>query len=315
MEADEVNRIAVVGFGLMGHGIALEFAMAGYDVRVHSRSDAGLERGMRRVEDTIGRLEALGRARAGDGRQALRKLQPTTGLAHAVESADVVVESVYEDLELKREVLAEIDRLAPQRTILASNSSTFVPSSLAPATARPDRVIGAHYINPPYLVPMVEVTPSAETSESTVQTLADLLRRIGKHPVVLRKEAPGFIASRLQGALLREAPWIVENGVASAQDVDEVIRSSIGRRWAVAGVFEVLDLAGWDLMHAVASSLFPHLASSPEVPNVLAERVKRGELGVKSGRGFNEWTPESAEALRHRIAQGLAKLDEWSSAG
>ena len=312
MKVDEISQVAIIGAGLMGHGIALEFALAGYHVHLHSRSKASLERGLRNIQDSLHRLEALGKVTSGQVEEALPNIRSTTTLQLAVREADVVFESVYEDLDLKRQVFRKLDELCPGRTILASNSSALMPSEYASATRRPDRVIGAHYINPPFLVPLVEVVPSAHTSASTIQSLTNLLIRVGKRPVVLNREVPGFVSSRLQGALLREALWIVENGVATAQDVDVVIKSSIGRRWAVAGVFEVLDIAGWDLIQAYATVLFPHLASSTRVPAVLNERVERGELGVKTGKGFNEWTPESAEALKQRIAQALVQIDQWS---
>ena len=312
MTANEIGRVSVIGAGLMGHGIALDFALAGYDVSMHSTSQDSLQRGVRSIEESLARLQALGRITEPEADTALTRVNTTTSMEAAADDADLVVESVYEDLEVKRAVFGELDRLCSDRTVIASNSSTLMPSTYSDATKRPDRVIGAHFINPPFLIPLVEVVPSAETSASTIQTVTQMLNSMGKRPIVLKREAPGFVASRLQGALLREALWIVENGVAGAQDVDTAIKTSIGRRWAVAGVFEVLDIAGWDLMQAYASALFPHLASGAEVPAVLNEKVEGGELGVKTGKGFNEWTPESAEALRQRIAAALVEIDRWS---
>ena len=205
---------------------------------------------MRSIEVSLARLQALGRVSETEADAVLTRVNTTVSMEAAADDADVVVESVYEDLELKRAVFGELDRRCPVHTVFASNSSTLMPSTYAGATERPDRVVGVHFINPPFLVPLVEVVPSAETSASTIQTVTQLLTQMGKRPIVLKRDAPGFVASRLQGALLREALWIVENGVAGAQDVDVAIKTSIGRRWAVAGVFEVLDIAGWDLMQA-----------------------------------------------------------------
>ena len=311
MNADEIRRIAVVGAGLMGHGIAQEFALAGYEVRLVSRKEASLQKALESIRDNLERLSKLGivtRERAGP---VPSSIHTTTVLEEAVEDVDVVIESVFEDLELKQQVFRQLDGLCPERTLLASNTSSFMPSSLAARVRRRDKVVGTHYINPPYLVPLVEVVRGEETSDETVEAISELLTKVGKRPVVQR-EAPGFVASRLQAALLREALWLVENGVASPQDVDTVIKTSLGRRWAVAGVFEVLEIAGWDLVLAIASGLFPHLASAPEAPRVLKERVERGELGLKTGKGFYEWTPESAAALKQRIAEALARIDRWS---
>ena len=296
----------------MGHGIALEFALHGYDVCLHSRSQASVENGLAKVRDSLARMAGLGVVSPEEASSALSRLRPNTLLKKAVRDADVVVESVYEDLELKQQVFQLLDEHCPEHAILASNTSTLMPGRLVSRTRRPDRVLVAHYINPPYLVPLVEIVPGAETSDATVDTMRRLLAGIGKRPIVLQREVPGFVASRLQAALLREALWLVENRVAGPQDVDAAIKDSLGRRWAVAGVFEVLELAGWDLLLAIASELFPHLASTQEAPEPLKERVALGEVGVKAGKGFYDWTPESAEALRQRIAEALVRIERWA---
>ena len=311
MDIDDIRRIAVVGPGLMGHGIALEFTLAGYEVDIHSHSDESLARADTRIRESLDLLVRLGRTSREEADAAPENIHASVDLKQAAGDADVVIESVYEDMALKQEIFRRLDEVCPERTILASDTTALMPSKLASGTQRPDRVLVAHYINPPYLVPFVEVVPGPETSNQTTDTVLGLLKGIGKQPIVLGKKVPGFVASRLQIALLREALWLVENGVASAQDVDTAIKTSIGLRWAVAGVFEVLELAGWDLLSAVADGLMPHLANSSDAP-LLREKVDRGELGVKSGRGFYDWTPDSAEALRDRIAEALVKIQEWS---
>lgn len=311
MEVDAVSRIAVVGAGLMGHGIALEFALAGYDVRLQSRSQKSLDAAASRIDESLNRLVDLGKVSRGQAGPVPAAIRMTTDLGEAAADADVAIESVYEDLELKRQIFRDLDALCPERTILTSNTSTLMPSTLASATQRLDKVLVTHYINPPVLVPLVEVARGEDTSDETLTTVTGLLKKVGKQPVVVAKEVIGFIASRLQGALLREALWLVENGVATAEDVDVTIKSSLGRRWAVAGVFEVLEIAGWDLVLLIDSILFPELASSPEVSPVMKEMVARGDLGLKSGKGFYDWTPESAEALRQRISEALVRIDQW----
>ena len=204
-----------------------------------------------------------------------------------------------------------MDKICPDRTVLASTTSTLMPSDLASATQRPDKVLVAHYVNPPYLVPLVEVVPGEATSEETVNAVRDLLTVIGKRPVVLRQELPGFVSVRLQWALLREAMSLVQRGVVSPQDVDLILRDSLGRRWSAAGVFETLELAGWDLISAVASRVVPDLESSTAVPRLLYEKVERGELGVKTGKGFYDWTPETTECLRRRITHALVGIEGW----
>jgi 3-hydroxybutyryl-CoA dehydrogenase len=165
-------------------------------------------------------------------------------MAEMVAEADFVVEAVFEDLALKRSVFADLDRLSPERTILSSNTSSFMSSQLASATGRPDKVVVANWWNPPYLLPLVEVVRGPDTSDDTIETTRALLTKAGKRPVVLQKESLGFIGNRMQFALLREAVSIVERGIASPEDVDAVVTNSFGRRLAVAGPLEVFDLAG-----------------------------------------------------------------------
>ncbi len=312
MTIEHVRRIAVVGAGVMGHGIAQEFALAGYAVYLHARTDASLQTALTNIRANLTRLMDLGVITQEQAATVSTKLSLQVDLASAVAQADIVIESVYEDAALKREIFQALDTLCPPHTILASNTSTLPLSQFATGTRRPDKVIVAHYANPPYLIPVVELVRGPETSDETVQILVALLERIGKRPIVVQKEVPGFILNRLQGALLREALWLVEQGIASPQDIDSAIRNSIGRRWAVAGVFEIFELAGVDLLAAIAAGLFPHLATTVETPKILQERVARGELGVKTGQGFYTWTPESAEALRRRIAHALITIEQWS---
>jgi len=294
----------------MGHGIALEFALAGYDVRLQSRNDASLAKGIAGIRDSLERLISLGVVGRQRAEGVPETIATTTSLEGAVDGVDVVIESVYEELAIKQDLFSRLDGLCPKSTVLASNTSGFMPSDLAAKMKHRERVVVAHYINPPFLVPLVEVVPSEETSSETVEALCDLLRGIGKAPIVLKREVPGFVTSRLQTALLREALWLVENGVATAQDVDAAIKTGLGRRWAVAGVFEVLELAGWDLLSVIANGLMPHLSASESAP-ALDRMVEQGKLGAKSGQGFYEWTPESAEAMKRRIAEALVRIDSW----
>ena len=293
----------------MGHGIAIEFALAGYDVRLHSRSEESLERARGMIRNSLERLHDLGRVSEQQAEAVPGLVRMSTDLADVVSNADLVIESIYEDIDAKTHLFAQLDDLCPDRTILASNTSSFLPSRLAVATTRPDKVISAHFLNPPFFVPLVEVVPTAQTSEETTSVVMELLTSLGKQPILVEREVPGFVASRLQMALLREALWLVENQVASAEDVDKAISAGLGRRWAKAGVLQVLEVAGWDLISRVAADVFPHL-SNEDVPALLLEMVERGDIGVKAGKGFYDWTPEKAEELRRRIAQGLVEIDK-----
>ena len=293
----------------MGHGIAIEFALAGYDVRLHSRSEESLERARGMMRDSLGRLRDFGRVSDQRAEAVPGLVRMSTDLAEVVGDTDLVIESIYEDIDVKTELFGRLDELCPDRTILASNTSSFLPSRLAAATTRPDKVINAHFLNPPFFVPLVEVVPTEETSEETTSAVMELLTSLGKQPILVEREVPGFVASRLQMAVLREALWLVENNVASAEDVDRAISAGLGRRWATAGVLHVLEVAGWNLISRVAADVFPHLSNADD-PALLREMVERGDSGVKAGKGFYDWTPEKAEELRRRIATGLVEIDK-----
>jgi len=215
---------------------------------------------------------------------------------------------VFEDLALKQEVFRQLDALCAPEAVLASNSSTLMPSWLVPSASRGPQVLVAHYFNPPHLLPLVEIVRGPATSDESTFLVRDLLRSIGKQPVILAREVPGFIANRLQTALWREALSLVESGVATADDVDTVVRGSFGRRLAFAGPLEVVDLAGLDVISAVMRQLLPDIASSTAVSPLLADAVVRGDLGVKSGRGIYDQPAAAADELRTRMAQGLILL-------
>jgi 3-hydroxyacyl-CoA dehydrogenase len=312
MSEGTIRQIAVVGAGLMGHGIALELAAHGYDVSLHDQSATQLERAREGIAVGLARLAECGRIAPDAAIMAPARIAMSTDLHDAVSGADLVIEAVFEQLDLKLALFQDLDCWTPAHAILASNTSTFMPSLLAAATRRPDRVIVAHYFNPPHLLPLVELVRGEQTSDATVEVLRDLYRGIGKSPAVVQREAPGFVGNRLQMALLREALAIVDAGIASPADVDTIIRSSFGRRLSVAGVFEVFEAAGWDVTLAVAEQLFPVIDRGSEPPPSLRQKVARGELGLKSGKGFYAWTPEEASALRGRISNGLAAIASLS---
>jgi 3-hydroxybutyryl-CoA dehydrogenase len=313
VDASQIERIAVVGAGLMGHGIAQEFALAGYEVRLNDRTDDLLSRAVDNIRGNLQRLSSLGRVEPDRIEPALGRITPTSNLAEAVSGAELVIETIFEDLAAKHELLRSLETLCPAETILASNTSSFMPSRLAEALSRPERLVIAHYFNPPYLIPLVEVVPGPSTSKGTVATLVELLEKVGKKPVFLGREATGFVANRLQMALFREALAIIAQGIAEPEDVDRVVKYGFGRRLAAAGPFEIFDLAGLDTILAVASQILPAIAGAgpaqDPIPELLRRNVERGNLGVKTGRGFHDWTPEAAEELRGRLTSALLRAD------
>ena len=311
MNTDDIQKVAIVGAGLMGHGIALEFSLAGYQVRLSDLTDDALEKAIARIQENLQMLQEHGVLRPGQAETVCGNIQTTASLEAAVRDAEIVIESIAENLDQKRSVFGQLDALCPSHTILATNSSSFMPSQLASATKRPERVLGAHYFNPPFLIPLVEIIRGPRTADATAQAVYGLMKKVGKSPVIVQKEMPGFIGNRIQAAVWREILSLVAEGVASPQEIDQVVKTSIGRRWSVAGPFEVTELAGLDLKQSVLRELLPSLASDHEVSPILNDKVDCGELGVKTGKGFYDWTPEESKALRERIARALVEIDRW----
>lgn len=301
----EIAHIAVIGAGLMGHGIAQEFATAGYEVHLHDVTDEKLETAHAQIEKNLGMLAKNALIAKEDIGSTLQRIQPSTELAAVAENADFVVEAVTENLALKQQIFEKLDAICQPHTILASNTTALMPSQIGANTQRKAQILNTHYFNPPYLIPLVELIRSPHTSDETVSVTFELLTAIGKTPALIEKEAPGFVGPRLQAALIREAFSIVEQGIASAETVDLVVRNSFGRRLSTAGPFEVFELAGWDLVLAAFEELYRDLNSSPDINPLLREMVNAGKLGVKSKEGFYNWTDDRLQALRDRMNRAL----------
>ncbi|WP_207482388.1 3-hydroxyacyl-CoA dehydrogenase family protein [Arenibaculum pallidiluteum] len=293
-------RIGIIGAGLMGHGIAQAFAVAGYQVDIHER-DAGRRSGI--VGRIRGNLLELGQ----DG-AAADLVRPCDTLETTVRDADIVFEAVPENLELKQRIFAAVEDAAPPHALLASNTSVIPITRIIEPLRNRARALGAHWWNPPYLIPLVEVIQTAETSEATIAAMIQLLTSIGKMPVHVRRDVPGFIGNRLQHALWREAIALVQNGVCDAETVDTVVKASFGRRMAVLGPLENADLVGTDLTLAVHEYVLADLDRTPGPLPLLRELVATGRLGMKAGAGFRTWSEEQQAELRTRLALHLHRL-------
>ena len=310
LSTDKLTKIGVIGAGLMGHGIALNFALHGYEVYLNDTTQEALDTSLVNIQQSLATMIKVGLASNSDIKSVPEKIHMSTSLDKTVNDVDFVIEAVFEDMDIKKKLFNQLDTLSPERTILSSNTSSFMSSQLASATNRPDKVVVANWWNPPYLLPLIEVVRGPQTSDNTIAKTVSLFKDIGKQPVVLQKESIGFIGNRMQFALLREAISVVEQGIASAEDVDLVVKSSFGRRLALAGPFEVFDLAGWDTISHIIDELFPVIESSPRSPKLISEKVTNGNFGVKSGAGFYEWSHENVEAFRDKISSGLAMIDQ-----
>jgi 3-hydroxybutyryl-CoA dehydrogenase len=293
-------KIAVVGAGLMGHGIAQVFALAGHDVTITDTVVKNLDTVQARVAANLRDL--------GDDESAAARVTPCAELAGAVRDADYVVEAVLENLQLKQKLFAEIERHVRPDTILASNTSVIPITAIMSELGKRDRALGTHWWNPPYLVPLVEVIETQWTSPQVVAWTMDLHASAGKKPAHVKKDVPGFIGNRLQHALWREAVSLVENGICDAATVDAVIKASFGRRLAVLGPLENADMVGTDLTLAIHDTVLPAIENRPGSSPYLQELVANGKLGFKSGEGFRKWSPEQQAALRTKVMQYLKAM-------
>ena len=311
MNVNEISCIGVIGAGLMGHGIAVQFAIRGYDVFLHDTTEENLQRGMTDVANTLDILKQNNLIDDSTAMDACKRIHTNISLAASVADVGLVIEAVFEDLDLKQRIFSELDDHCQPDAVLTSNTSSFMTSQLAPSTQRPDKVVVANWWNPPYLVPLVEVVRGPETSDDTISLTKGLFEAVGKQPIVLQKESLGFIGNRMQFALLREALSIVDKGIATPEDVDAVVKTSIGRRLAVAGPLEVFDLAGWDTISHICDELFPDLNTSQKNFPILQNMVTRGDYGVKSGKGFYDWDDEAVASLRRRLTHALSSIDQF----
>jgi 3-hydroxybutyryl-CoA dehydrogenase len=290
-------RIAVIGAGLMGHGIAQVFALAGHDVTIYDSIAASL--------DTIKARILINLKDLGDDQKAVERVTPVSDLVQAVGNADYVVEAILEDLPLKQKLFAEIESYIRPDTILASNTSVIPITRIMEGLKQRERALGTHWWNPPYLVPLVEVIETQWTSRPALDFTMKLHAAAGKKPAHVKKDVPGFIGNRLQHALWREAVALVEHGICDAETVDTVIKSAFGRRLAVLGPLENADMVGTDLTLAIHRTVLPDIDSRPRPSPYLEKLVKDRKLGFKSGEGFRKWSPEQQAALRSKVLQHL----------
>lgn len=305
----QVQRVTVIGTGMMGPGIAYCFAVAGKSVTLVGRSQAGLERGSSAFEHILSDLSAEGLLSTSEAGEVRNHLALTSDLEAAVGEADLVIESIVEDLSEKRRLFAHLDKLCPENTVITSNTSGLRITDISAEMTHPERAAATHFWLPPHLIPLVEIIQGDRTSDETVQLLRQTLAKIDKQPVVVRKDVLGQLGVRLLAAITREAMAIVQNGIATAEDVDTAVKAGFGRRFPVYGPLDHADIAGLDLVLAVHSYLCADLYNNSEPVPLLADKVARGELGARTGRGFHDWsTRDSAQVERARDQFLMARL-------
>jgi len=295
------EQIAVIGAGLMGHGIAQVFALAGHMVTVYDPSAEALATLRDRIRANLSDL--------GQDTKAADLVFPVEELGQCVASADVVFEAGPENLGFKQKLFEQLQLLAPEHAILASNTSVIPITQIMRGLRTGHRALGTHWWNPPYLVPLVEVIKTPDTDPALAQRMFDLLAAAGKTPAMVQKDVPGFIGNRLQHALWREAIALVADGVCDAQTVDTVVKASFGRRLPVLGPLENADLVGIELTRAIHETVLPAIDRTPGPSPYLQKLINEGKLGMKSGEGFRTWTAEQQADLRARVLTHLKAMN------
>ncbi|MFL0194985.1 3-hydroxyacyl-CoA dehydrogenase family protein [Clostridium sp. WILCCON 0269] len=306
----DIKNIAVLGTGTMGNGIAYLCAESGLNVNMFGRSDASLERGFKGIKANLQRVEESGKIDEHASQKILSRIKAVKTIEEAAKGADFVIECIAEDLEIKQKVFSKLDKICSPEVILASNTSGLSPTDIAANTKHPERVVIAHFWNPPQFIPLVEVVPGKHTSSETADVTMEWVQVIGKTGVRMEKECLGFIGNRLQLALLREALYIVEQGFATAEEVDKAIEYGHGRRLPITGPLCSADLGGLDIFNNISSYLFKDLCNYTESSKLLKSKVDSGNLGSKTGKGFYNWTPEFLEKKQNERVQLLMKFLE-----
>lgn len=293
----KINNVAVLGAGTMGHGIAGLAALASWNVVLCDISEECLAKALVKIKESLDEMERFGELKGNSPSAAMEKIKCVISIREAVASADLVIECLPENLAFKQRVFKELDEICPPDVILATNTSGLSPTAIAKDLYHPERVVVAHFWNPPQLIPLVEIVPGEKTGKDVVDMTMEWVRFLGKQPVRLNRECPGFIGNRLQLALLREALYIVEQGYADIEEVDKSMIYGHGRRLGVTGPFCSADMGGLDIFNNISAYLFPDLSDASEPSRLMQNIVEDGNLGMKSGKGFYNWTPEMKEKM------------------
>lgn len=286
------ENIAVLGAGTMGHGIAQLFAWHGFNVALYDPNPEALRMAREKISSNVILMQEQGES-PGSPKIMESLVLYTSELTEAVSASDLIIETAWENLDIKLKLFRQLAPVIKPQAIIASNTSTFGLETLAQHQPFANRMIITHFFNPAPIVPLVEIVRLSITSQGIIEQVIELLTHCGKVPVLLKRDIPGFIANRLQAAVLREACYLLENGVADAEQIDTAMKEGPGMRWALKGPFEIADLGGLDIWGKVAARLFPLLDTRQEEPDSIRDKVREGKLGLKSGNGFYDYVNES----------------------
>jgi len=291
------EKIVVIGTGTMGEGIAQTFAQNGFNVRLIARRDEPLARALGQIKQNVQQFIEFGLIKE-PADAVLGRIQGmmTTDMAQAVAGCTYCVETVQEKLDLKKPLLAALQAADPE-LIIGSNTGSFTMDTLAEGLPRPDKLIGIHYFNPAHIIPLVEIHRGSACSDATFEETKRLMEASGKKIAIVAKEMPGFIVNRVMGAITREIHYILDEGICTPEDVNTAIKSSTGFRFACLGPMEVDDMIGLDVSATVSGRVFPGLSNATGPSRLLVEKVERGELGIKSGKGWYDYSGKTREEV------------------
>lgn len=302
------TNIAVIGAGTMGHGIALVCALGGKTVRLVDINTEALAKARDKMRQSLQLLADNGLAPTEKSDTILESIYYTNNTQEGIADAELIFEAVPENVSLKQSIYEQLEKFAPRDAVFASNTSGIPINTLAAMTHRADRFIGTHFFQPGHLVPLVEVIQGDNTPDELVRALLAFLSGIGKKPVWVRRDIPGFIGNRLQHAIAREAMSLMQQGVASAEDIDTVVKTSLALRMVFTGPIEQRDFNGLDVHLAITEYLYPVLEDTKTPLKILADKVAAGDLGVKAGKGFFDWRDKDMSAVNARKNQQLIDI-------
>ena len=284
---EKLQKMAVIGSGTMGHGITQVLAMSGYEVTMIDINDEILKKAMEKIKWSLQKFAEKRRIKPEDVETILSRIKTTTSIEEGVKDADFVIEAVPEKMDLKKQIFSKVDKAAPKHAILATNTSSLSITEISEATERPDKVVGMHFFNPPQLMPLVEVIKGEHTSDETVNITVELAKKLGKTPVVCRKDTRGFIVNRILGAVFNEAFWAVYNKEATMEEVDSAVKYKAG---FPMGIFELADYVGLDVLYYVSKVMEEAFGDMAKSCPIIEPLVKEGKLGQKTGQGFYDWS-------------------------
>lgn len=307
MEARKIKNVAVVGSGVMGAGIAQVFAQEGFPVTLNDVSDEVLEKAKVRILDSLSLLQGGGILSKRAVKYAASRITYVTDIG-VVQDIDMVIEAVPEKIEIKQELFKTLDGLFSPEVILATNTSGISISRIASVTKNPDRVVGMHWWNPPYIIPVIEIIRGERTNEKVIETVRTLVERLNKRPVLVNKDVPGFLGNRMQYALMREAVSLLEAGVATAEDIDTMVKAGFGFKFPVIGPLETIDMAGMDIFYNVSKYLYSELDDTKTAQKVVEQKVKQNKLGLKTGEGFYDYSKADIKSLNKGRIDSYIKL-------